>query len=470
MNNLKILLVLCLIICMSCNKWLDVKPETELELDEIYSEQQGFQDVLIGCYLKLKVDAIYGANLMYGNIEYLAQHWDYNANTSAEDLSRYNYKVESVQNTFSSIYSSLYRVIVEINAMLENIDKQHDIFEPGMYEIIKGEALAMRAFCHFDLLRLFGPMPTKVTEKLVLPYVRIASIEYHPHHTYQEYTKYLEEDLINAENLLKGYDPISPFAKSFNRSNSAVEFLQNRTVRFNYYAVKALEARFYLWLGGEKKADAYQCAQEVITAVDNSESPLFRLGNTTELTNEDYVFSCEHILSLYDYKLYDKIESAFTESARYKKDKGQITNELYVPGTTDIRYTLWTETVAEDGARAHTLKKFWQKSEEEAMNLLPLIRLSEMYLIAIECASLEEANMLYEEFCVSRDIPQMQISDEGQLKDLLLKEYNKEFYGEGQAFYAYKRMAKEDVLWAPNLLREEDYIVPLPLDEISYAK
>ena len=68
--------------------------------------------------------------------------------------------------------------------ILEQIDARQDVFEPGMYEIIKGEALAMRAYCPFDLLRLFGPMPTRTSTGKILPYVTTVGIDYHTHHTY----------------------------------------------------------------------------------------------------------------------------------------------------------------------------------------------------------------------------------------------------------------------------------------------
>ncbi len=34
-----------------------------------------------------------------------------------------------------------------------------------MHDLIKGEALAMRAFCHLDILRLFGPIPGEQTKR-----------------------------------------------------------------------------------------------------------------------------------------------------------------------------------------------------------------------------------------------------------------------------------------------------------------
>ena len=71
---------------VSCNDWLDVKPETEMTLEEMYADQQGFQDALTGAYLELKNSSAYGTELMYGTIEYLAQHWDYTAESIQEKI------------------------------------------------------------------------------------------------------------------------------------------------------------------------------------------------------------------------------------------------------------------------------------------------------------------------------------------------------------------------------------------------
>lgn len=462
----------------SCNAWLDVKPQTEVTVDDMFSKQQGYQDVLIGCYLKLKNQSVYGGNLLYGPIEYLAQHWNYTSESTQEKISRYNYIDESVQNTFSSIYGGLYAVIAETNGLLAEMEERKEFFEPGIYEIIKGEALAMRAFCHLDVLRLFGPMPSKVGGDVILPYVRTVSLNYHEHYTYQEFTSFLEEDLLMADSLLKGSDPIITRIGDEGENTvselsiSAQDFLVNRNLRFNYYAVKALEARFYLWLGDEEhKAKAYACAKEVIDAKNEEGNALFSLGSLTDLGNEDYSFSKEHVMAIYDFNLYTKAEENFTVSAPYAKDKSKVQSiDFYSPGTTDIRWALWTEFTNSDGSKSHTIKKYWQKDEESAINQLPLLRLAEMYLIAMECGSLADADALYDTFCISRDLPKQTISSSNQLVSILEDEYNKEFYGEGQAFYAFKRLAVEDILWALDPGNEESYVVPLPLDEINYRK
>lgn len=458
---------------VSCNDWLDVKPETEMTLEEMYADQQGFQDALTGAYLELKNSSAYGTELMYGTIEYLAQHWDYTAESIQEKISQFNYIDDNVQNRFTLIYTQLYKIILLVNAILEQIDAKQDVFEPGMYEIIKGECLAMRAYCHFDLLRLFGPMPTRTTASKILPYVTKVGIEYNTHHSYQEFTELLENDLTDAGKLLYPFDPVIPAGEDreeLNLSLSAENFLTARQIRFNYYAVKAMEARFYLWLGGDdNKAKAYDCATEVIEAQDSEGKTVFTLGSTDNIAKEDYSFSTEHILAIYDYNLKDNADNTFTTETSYSKARNVLSPDLFPSGTTDIRFiSLWKEYTAGNGSVANSTVKFIQKEGSE-INQLPLIRLVEMYFIAMECGTLSEANRLYEEFCLSRDIELVTLQDEARLEETLIKEYNKEFYAEGQAFYAFKRLAVEDILWAEFPGNEESYVVPLPLTEINYG-
>ena len=151
---------------VSCNDWLDVKPETEMTLEEMYADQQGFQDALTGAYLELKNSSAYGTELMYGTIEYLAQHWDYTAESIQEKISQFNYIDDNVQNRFTLIYTQLYKIILSVNAILEQIDAKQDVFEPGMYEIIKGNVwrcglIATSICCVCSVLCRPGPLPAK---------------------------------------------------------------------------------------------------------------------------------------------------------------------------------------------------------------------------------------------------------------------------------------------------------------------
>ena len=467
----KIYIMICLFLSSglaSCNDWLDVEPKTQETLDEMFSKQQGYQDVLIGSYLKFKSDNLYGKHMTFGNIEFLAQHWEWTKDAVSDELSHYNYKGKNSESAMSSIFETSYKVVAELNMMLQNMEEDRGVFEKGMYEIIKGEALAMRAFCHFDLLRLFGPMPTNVSGKTVLPYVKKATLEYHEHLPYQQYIENLEQDMKDAEVLLKETDPIVNKARTAGLTVAASDFLKDRQLRFNYYAVKAMQARFYLWVGGEaNNSKAFACAKEVLDAVDEHKKPKYSLASVDAISNDDFSFSSEHILALHDYKLYEKAKNNFTGDVVFRQNPSLIKTDLYTAGTTDIRLTLWTEEVAANQSRYFTVQKYIQP-EKEGNNQIPLIRLSEMYFIAMECGSLDDANTLYKEFCIQRDITPVRIESKDQLMAILLDEYNKEFYGEGQMFYTYKRLAVENILWSTDEGNEDVYVVPLPKNEVSY--
>ena len=99
-----------------------------------------------------------------------------------------------------------------------------------------------------------------------------------------------------------------------------------------------------------------------------------------------------------------------------------------------------------------------------AKNSIPLFRLAEMYLIAMECGSIQNANDLYKEVCIARDITPVTFGSTEELLETLILEYNREFYGEGQAFYAYKRFGTST--FGSALI----YVLPLPKAESLYIQ
>lgn len=52
--------------------------------------------------------------------------------------------------------------------------------------------------------------------------------------------------------------------------------------------------------------------------------------------------------------------------------------------------------------------------------------------------------------------------NELNLRNKLLEEYNKEFYGEGQMFFCYKRLNEKDILWAKDEGGTNTYVLPVP--------
>ena len=437
----------CFLLGTSCNNWLDVKPNDRLEQEEMFSSEQGFENALIGVYIDLKSDVLYGKNMSMDFVENLAQHWDVVPNTLEDYTSKYDYENSSVEEVIKEVYGKYYNVILNINNLLAFVD--NGVLTEDMYKLIKGEALALRAFCHLDVLRLFGPIPGEQTEARILSYARTVSKMNQPMYSWKEYIAFLEEDLNEAEILLKDVE------------GKGVEndFFAYRQNRMNYWACLALKARYYLWIQDEAKAIDY--ASRVLSGEK------FRLSQETDFVQKDYVSSPEFIFALHVYNLDEKVNEYFFRAGGVKKDEEKISKDLFESDITDNRKKyLWSEIKTETTPR-YTLFKYQQEGNAtNSLEQIPLIRLYEMYLIIIECSDdVEVYKPLMDELVLARNISVLDIDKKDEF---VAKEYQKEFYGEGQAFFYNKRKNVIDILWTDEKGSTEIYVLPLPKTELKY--
>lgn len=58
-----ILIYMTSLITSSCSDWFDVTAPSEIRKDDHFSSVTGFQQSLIGCYIGMTDDALYGTNL-----------------------------------------------------------------------------------------------------------------------------------------------------------------------------------------------------------------------------------------------------------------------------------------------------------------------------------------------------------------------------------------------------------------------
>lgn len=447
----------------SCSDWLAVSPKTEASRDEFFEAEEGFQDALTGLYIQLKSEPLYGKAMTMSTLEHTVSFWDITANTTEAALGKFDFSEAGAEAAFAAIYNKEYRIIAGANSILEEIDVRKDVFKTSeMYEVIKGECLAIRAFCHFDILRLFGPVPADIPAGNILAYVKEVSKTPQVHITYELFKENLLADLKEAAGLLAGADPLVTLDETDDG------FLKKRFLRANYYAVKGLQARAHLWFGNRN--EAYACAKEVIAAKDKAGERLFRLGQRSDIENadpKDYIFTAEHIFALSDFKLEDRYTECFGGAVLTKgAAKTPLLNTLYGGLGTDIRYlNMWMD-IAGTGASLGKTKNTLRKYEET--NRIPLIRLCEIYFIAIEAGPAAEVQSLWAEYLVARNITLPAITEDlPATEKVLLKEYRKEFCGEGQMFFRYKlhNSPAADILWIPRNV-QPFYVVPLPKSEL----
>ena len=96
-----------------------------------------------------------------------------------------------------------------------------------------------------------------------------------------------------------------------------------------------------------------------------------------------------------------------------------------------------------------------------------MLRYAEMYLILIEDLPLSEAQTYFETYRLARGLDEsiasnMFVSESSRLAQLE-KEWRKEFYGEGQMLYFYKRHHYTNLTWPSNVTLPADvFVIPMP--------
>jgi hypothetical protein len=465
------LLALILLFNVSCTKWLDVKPKSEIEEEEMFSNEQGYTDVLMGVYLTMGNVSTYGDNLTMSKLDVLAQNYKLSLSTEnlkQREFAEFKYKTDYADALFTTIWKQQFNGIANCNNLIAHIIKEDTKkFTNNNYKIIYGEALAIRAFLHFDLLRMFHPSYKSNKNYKALPYIETYSKEVSPSNTTEQILIKVLADLKQAYKLLKqANDPIILGAK-----------LRERQKEFNYYAVAGLLARVYLYKGD--KVNALKYAKEVIN------SKVFKFMIRTEIINNgDYTFSPEHLFSLsitkvgeiaekhFPYFDKDYLQNAYLLSDKNKRD------QLYTEKD-DPRYKYWFKKIQIRKKEKIVLRKYYRLQNELAHQVdpvIPILKIVEMYLIAAECLkdiNLTEAADLIKFIHKKRAFKnEITITDLSSLMDEISKEYQREFIGEGQLFYFYKRLNKQSIKSYKNIpieMNDTKYTFPLPKKEIQFA-
>lgn len=493
-----LLLLFAMLGFSACSDWLDVRPDTEQKDKDQFSTEQGFYDAIVGAYMEMADRAIYGERMTMTNIESLANQWLFtNSSQRNEDvyLSKHDYEnVTYAQAAIQTIYAKLFNVIAQANMIIKNVDERGDvILDPAVRYTLQGEAYAMRAYCQLDVLRLFGQVPGGSTQ-VELPYSETTGIdEMPPYYDFNAYVEKLKADIEKAKELLRENDPVMTYTfEQLNNSYDAVvgDNMLYRQSRLNYWAVRALEARMYLYLGDKGKAA--EVAREIIDAKLNGE-PVITLSGTEDF-NEGYRLcpnECLFYLSKWDVMDYSQ-EFLVGEQSSFSSYsdlgiKPEKREAMYAGQTisTHNRYlNCWsTQNTNEYGqATVVTTKYYWDEDDMDetqqlfGCQIIPMLRMSEVYLIAMEGAtSLTEANELYYEYRLSHNVStDPDFASLQDVADFMIPEYRREFFAEGQLFYTYKRLNASTMMGNYQnssdrevAVSEEDYIVPLPTTEYN---
>lgn len=469
------MIIACTTLFASCDSWLEVKPYDQIAEGELQKSEEGYQKMLNGIYIDLNSDALYGQTLSVEMIEVIGGAYTIGTDNSVwgnyKDLSSYQYNTEYWRNRLDQTWNKAYALILNCNKILETIDGNKNLFTDGSYYIIKGEALALRAMLHFDMLRLFGPVYSKDSDKKAIPYYTKQTNSPEPILTAQEVMEKITADYEDALNYLAN-DPVKTEGTMMSSTeDGSSNFLRYRALRLNYYAVEALMARAYLYMGN--KTEAFKYATDVIKTADQNIFPFVDknlvIGSPAD---PDRIFSSEVLFALTNTSR-GTIHKNFFDPSRlpnyvFRMDDSMMSNLVYGGAATtggyqdDYRYrACWMAT----GSNRYFYKYSDMVANGSIQNtMIPMVRLGEMFLIAAESQSgdLKAGVQYVNALRRNRGVASLTTLT----PDLLKYEYIRELYGEGQLFYLYKRLNSDIITSATSSKNPKAsdliFVVPLP--------
>ena len=253
MKNLKYILIAILAfgITSSCDDQLDQLPYDEFATENAFTTAQDFENGIRGVYLELVSGTFYGgsdAGSMLSAPDVMSDNAtlsQYGRNTK-RTLHNWQYQANS---TMRGTYQNAYTLIYKANQVLRYIDG----FEGESKANIEAEARALRAFAHFNIVSLFGKIPTQdgdAGSSLGVAYLTEADPNVEPsRNTVAETYQFIEEDLLIARDGINVTNPAG---------------------RLNRDAVNVILSRVYLYMGQwQKSIDAANAVATPVASRDD---------------------------------------------------------------------------------------------------------------------------------------------------------------------------------------------------------
>ncbi len=148
--------IVAVVSLVSCNKFFNLTPDTEVAVDNMYKTANDFDIAVKGCYAKLQGQVSYYIELC----EYRSDNMYLNAPTAGTQ-DRYDidqFKDNSSNGILEDAWANFNNGVYRCNMVLDRIDNA-DIDET-LKKQYKAEALFIRAYTYFNMYRLWGGVPT----------------------------------------------------------------------------------------------------------------------------------------------------------------------------------------------------------------------------------------------------------------------------------------------------------------------
>lgn len=427
MKKIKIFLMAMLVISLSsCKDFLDMTPTNSAEADQAIKTPKDAAVIINGIMRSMTSSSYYGRDfLIYGD----AKGGDFTVFSQGRGLDGlYTFNHAANIGSNSGFWSHIYYCILQVNNLLENIEKQEALGVTG-FNTTKGQALTARAMMYFDLVRLYGKVYDQDKNAFGVPLVlKKLTTDAQPLRATvdQNYTQ-IVKDLTDAA-------PLLPKTKI----NGYI----------NYYANKATLAKVYLYM--KSYGDALAAAEEVINAPN-----MYTLyTNANWVSSWTTQYGSESIFELAMVPLENDLGNSSLGIYHRRRSHGVtaalgffVASDYFIARLNQDAADVRKGVMAADeisSTRMGALYKYSGnaallgdgKATNTAVNI-KVIRLSEMYLIAAEAALISDPGKAVGYLnAIRKRAPNLAPATIGTITlDMILQERSKELYGEGHRFF-----------------------------------
>lgn len=435
----KILSIACIIAAAvtfsSCKDFLDVKPSNQGDSSTSISSASDAEVMINGLMSKMSSSSYYGRDfLLYGD----AKGGDvtiYTAGFGGDDL--YYFSHSQTSSARSGYWSQIYNCILQANNIITNIYALQEAGSTEDFDNYLGQALTARGMMHFDLVRLYGKPYNMDKSSLGVPIVtEMLDANAQPTRSSVEavYTQILND-------LTKGATLISK-----SKMNGYL----------NYYANQAILAKVYMYM--DNFTEAYNCCKNVIGG------PYSLYSNSEWVDSWKSEFGKESIFELA--MVMDEGDLGSGSLGFYYRRRGHGSTSAYgnflaskywlgIMGANDIRMGIMAYDEYEDESGIDHKGACYKhcgstrlegdgKGNSTAVNV-KVIRLSEVYLMAAECALKTNDKTAAKDYlnAISKRDPDVAPYDETTVtEDAIILERRKELFAEGSLFFELCRLNK----------------------------